>query len=86
MNKVTENHDWSTVFLSIDGHWNKSRTIKTINKFILTGGDDELLTITEEEIGKRCRSYWIDTLEEVVEKVKKMEFKKKEDAELKMPF
>lgn len=77
MNKITENHDWSIVFLSIDGHWNKARTIKTINKFILNGGDDELLTITDEEIEKRCKSYWVYTLEQVVEKVKKMEFRER---------
>ena len=79
MNKVTENHDWSIVFLSIDGHWNRARTVKTINKFILNGGDEELLTITDEEIEKRCKSYWVYILEQVVEKVKKMEFKERAD-------
>lgn len=79
MDKLTEKHDWTMVFLEIDGRWNRARTVKTINKFILTGGDDELLTITDEEIEKRCKSYWAYELEKAANNIKTMTFKERND-------
>lgn len=78
--------NWDMVFLSVDGRWNTGRRTKTINKYILNVPDNELVTMSEEEIEKRCKSYWVAELTQAIERIKNLEFKKEEDKELNMPF
>lgn len=78
--------NWDLVFLSVDGRWNTGRRLKTINKYILNVSDNELVTMSDEEIEKRCKSYWVAELTQAIERIKNLEFKKEEDTEKKMPF
>ena len=71
--------NWDLVFLSVDGRWNTGRRMKTINKYILNVSDNELVTMSEEEIEKRCRSYWVAELTQAIERIKNLEFKKEEN-------
>ena len=68
------NRDWTMVFLTIDGRWNTSRRVKTINKYILNVTDDELIKMSEEEIEKRCKSYWTARLMEAQARIKALKF------------
>ena len=77
MQEISKGGSYDMVHMNVDGQWNKSRTDKTIRKYILTGGEDELVTISEEEIEKRCKSYWVYELEQLIEKIKKIEFKQR---------
>jgi hypothetical protein len=70
---------WDMVFLSLDGRWNTGRRLKTINKYILNVSDNELVTMSEEEIEKRCKSYWVAELTQAIERIKNLEFKKEEN-------
>lgn len=78
--------NWDLAFLSVDGRWNTGRRMKTINKYILNVSDNELVTMSNEEIEKRCKSYWVAELTQAIERIKNLEFKKEEDTEQKMPF
>ena len=78
--------NWELVLLSVDGRWNTARRLKTINKYILNVSDNELVTMSDEEIEKRCKSYWVAELTQAIERIKNLEFKKEEDKEQKMPF
>lgn len=78
--------NWELVFLSVDGRWNTGRRMKTINKYVLNVSDNELVTMSNEEIEKRCKSYWVAELTQAIERIKNLEFKKEEDTEQKMPF
>lgn len=78
--------NWDLAFLSVDGRWNTGRRLKTINKYILNVSDNELVTMSEEEIEKRCKSYWVAELTQAIERIKNLEFKKEEETEKKMPF
>lgn len=78
--------NWDLAFLSVDGRWNTGRRMKTINKYILNVSDNELVTMSDEEINKRCKSYWVAELTQAIERIKNLEFKKEEDTEQKMPF
>ena len=69
--------DWSMVQLSIDGRWATNRRLKTINKYIFKGNDKELITLSEEEIEKRCKSYWVKELMDAIERIKKEDFTEK---------
>lgn len=75
--KVGKN--WDLAFLSVDGRWNTGRKMKTINKHILNVSDNELVTMSEEEIEKRCKSYWVTELTQAIERIKNLEFKKEEN-------
>lgn len=78
--------NWDLAFLSVDGRWNTGRRVKTINKYVLNVSDNELVTMSDEEIEKRCKSYWVAELTQAIERIKNLEFKKEEDKELNMPF
>lgn len=78
--------NWDMVFLTVDGRWNNNRRMKTIKKYILNVSDDELVKMDDEEIEKRCKSYWVAELTQAIERIKNLEFKKGEDKEQKMPF
>lgn len=78
--------NWSLALLSVDGRWNTGRRMTTINKYILNVSDNELVTMSDEEIEKRCKSYWVTELTQAIERIKNLEFKKEEDKEQKMPF
>lgn len=78
--------NWDLAFLSVDGRWNTGRRSKTINKYILNVSDNELVTMSNEEIEKRCKSYWVAELTQAIERIKNLEFKKEGDTEQKMPF
>lgn len=71
--------NWDLVFLSLDGRWNTGRRVKTINKYILNVSDNELTTMSDEEIEKRCKSYWVSELTQAIERIKNLEFKKEEN-------
>ena len=71
--------NWELVFLSVDGRWNTGRRLRTINKYILNVSDNELVTMSNEEIEKRCKSYWVAELTQAIERIKSLEFEKKED-------
>lgn len=73
--------NWDLAFLSVDGRWNTGRRMKTINKYILNVSDNELVTMSDEEINKRCKSYWVAELTQAIERIKNLEFKKEEDTE-----
>lgn len=68
------NKDWQQVFLTIDGRWNTSRRVKTIAQHIINVSEDELIKMSEEEIEKRCKSYWVALLMEAQERIKNMTF------------
>ena len=72
------NRDWSLVFLMVDGRWATARRVKTINKFILNMSDDELLKLTDEEIDKRCKDYWVSELQQAVYRIKNMKDEQKQ--------
>ena len=78
--------NWDFVFLTVEGRWNNARMSKTINKYILNVSENELVTMSEEEIEKRCKSYWVAELTQAIERIKNLEFKKGEEEEKKMPF
>lgn len=68
--------NWDLVFLSVDGRWSTNRRMKTINKYILNVSDNELVTMSDEEIEKRCKSYWVAELTQAIERIKNLEIKK----------
>lgn len=71
--------NWDLVFLSVDGRWNTGRRMKTINKYILNVSDNELVTMSDEEIEKRCKSYWVAELTQAIERIKNLEIKKEDN-------
>lgn len=71
--------NWELVFLSVDGRWNTGRRMKTINKYILNVSDNELVTMSDEEIEKRCKSYWVAELTQAIERIKNLEVKKEDN-------
>lgn len=71
--------NWELVFLAVDGRWNTGRRMKTINKYVLNVSDNELVTMSDEEIEKRCKSYWVAELTQAIERVKNLEIKKEEN-------
>lgn len=71
--------NWDLVFLSVDGRWNTGRRLRTINKYVLNVSDNELVTMSDEEIEKRCKSYWVAELTQAIERVKNLEIKKEEN-------
>ena len=77
--------NWELVFLSVDGRWNTGRRMKTINKYILNVSDNELVTMSDEEIEKRCKSYWVAELTQAIERIKNLKINE-EEKEQKMPF
>ncbi len=71
--------NWDLALLSVDGRWNTGRRMKTINKYVLNVSDNELVTMSDEEIEKRCKSYWVAELTQAIERIKNLEFKKEEN-------
>ena len=71
--------NWELVLLSVDGRWNTSRRMRTINKYILNVSDNELVTMSDEEIEKRCKSYWVAELTQAIERIKNLEVKKEDN-------
>lgn len=71
--------NWDLAFLSVDGRWNTGRRLKTINKYVLNVSDNELVTMSDEEIEKRCKSYWVAELTQAIERIKNLEIKKEEN-------
>jgi hypothetical protein len=67
-------HDWGTVFLAVDGRWNTGRRVKTVNKGVLNVTDDELITMSDEEIRNRCKEYWKKELEKAIERIEELDF------------
>lgn len=66
-------HDWGTVFLAVEGRYNTGRRLKTIQKHILKDmADDELIKMEDEEIKKRCKSYWVKELMDAIERIKNL--------------
>lgn len=71
--------DWDLVLLSVDGRWNTGRRMKTVSKYILNVSDNELVTMSDEEIEKRCKSYWVAALTQAIERIKNLEIKKEDN-------
>lgn len=71
-------HDWGTAFLSVDGRWSSSRRVKTINKGVLNVTDNELITMSDEEIRNRCKEYWKKELQEAIERIEELDFDNEE--------
>lgn len=66
-------HEWDKVFLAVDGRWNKGRRLNTVKKNILDMTDDELITISDEEIKNRCKEYWKKELKEAIRRIEELD-------------
>ena len=71
-----EKHEWDKVFLAVDGRWNTGRRMNTVKKYILNMTDDELITISDEEIKNRCKEYWKKELKEAIRRIEELDFNK----------
>ena len=67
-------HEWDKVFLAVDGRWNNGRRMNTVKKYILNMTDDELITISDEEIKNRCKEYWKKELKEAIKRIEEFDF------------
>lgn len=67
-------HEWDKVFLSVDGRWNTGRRLNTVKKNILNMTDDELITVSDEEIKNRCKEYWKKELKEAIRRIEELDF------------
>lgn len=67
-------HEWDKVFLSVDGRWNTGRRMNTVKKYILNMTDDELITVSDEEIKNRCKEYWKKELKEAIKRIEELDF------------
>lgn len=69
-------HELDKVFLAVDGRWNTGRRMNTVKKYILNMTDDELITISDEEIKNRCKEYWKKELKEAIRRIEELDFNK----------
>ncbi len=67
-------HEWDKVFLAVDGRWNTGRRLNTVKKYILNMTDDELITVSDEEIKNRCKEYWKKELKEAIKRIEEFDF------------
>ena len=67
-------HEWDKVFLAVDGRWNNGRRLNTVKKNILNMTDDELITVSDEEIKNRCKEYWKKELKEAIKRIEELDF------------
>lgn len=67
-------HELDKVFLSIDGRWNNGRRLNTVKKCILNMTDNELITVSDEEIKNRCKEYWKKELKEAIKRIEELDF------------
>lgn len=67
-------HEWDKVFLAVDGRWNTGRRLNTVKKNILNMTDDELITVSDEEIKNRCKEYWKKELKEAIKRIEEFDF------------
>lgn len=67
-------HEWDKVFLSVDGRWNTGRRLNTVKKNILNMTDDELITVSDEEIKNRCKEYWKKELKKAIRRIEELDF------------
>lgn len=67
-------HEWDKVFLAVDGRWNTGRRMNTVKKCILNMTDDELVTVSDEEIKNKCKEYWKKELKEAIRRIEELDF------------
>lgn len=67
-------HDWHQVVLTVDGRWSSSRKYATVRKNIIDVDDNTLITMSDEEIQKKCIKYWTGILEQALKDVKETQF------------
>ena len=67
-------HEWDKVFLAVDGRWNTGRRLYTVKKYILNMTDDELITVSDEEIKNRRKEYWKKELKEAIKRIEELDF------------
>ena len=68
--------NWQEVLLAVDGRWSTARRARTVTKHIMNVSDTELLTMTDEEIEKKCKSYWVFELTQAIERIKNAKISK----------
>lgn len=71
--------DWSVPFLTIDGSRNKARVNKLINMILNCKDKQNILNMSDEEMTKRIKEYWIGELERVMNDIKQKEIEIRED-------
>lgn len=71
--------DWSIPFLTIDGLRNKARVNKLINMILDCKDKQNILNMSDEEMTKRIKEYWIGELERVMNDIKQKEIEIRED-------
>lgn len=71
--------DWSLPFLTIDGSRNKARVNKLINMILNCKDKQNILNMSDEEMTKRIKEYWIGELERAMNYIKQKEIEIRED-------
>lgn len=70
--------DWSMPFLTIDGLGNKARVNKLINMILDCKDKQNILNMSDEEMTRLIKEYWIGELERAVNDIKQKEIEIRE--------
>lgn len=62
-------HDWTEVFLAVDGRWNTGRRMNVVKRYIINMTDDELIKLSDSEIKTRCKNYWKVQLQKAIKNI-----------------
>ena len=62
-------HDWTEVFLAVDGRWNTGRRMNVVKRHIINMTDDELIKLSDSEIKTRCKNYWKVQLQKAIKNI-----------------
>lgn len=68
--------DWKVPYLEVDGRFNNSRTTRLVNQILNIRDKQGFINMSEEDIVRLFKDYWMDVLMEAYNNIKNMEIKK----------
>ena len=70
------NQDWKKPYLEVDGRYNTARTTRLVNQILNVKDKQGFINMSEEDIIRLFKNYWMDVLMDAYNHVKNMEIKK----------